>query len=66
MYYVKLGKIPRKRHIAFRKNDDSLYRRQLVGLEGFSGISSLLYEKYPSATVRLSPLGVDQSERNKL
>ena len=63
MYYTKLGKIPRKRHIIFRKDDGSLYREQLVGLEGFSGISSLLYkEQYPSSTVRLAPLGIDQSE----
>ena len=63
MYYTRLGKIPRKRHTAFRKDDGSLYREQLVGLEGFSGISSLLYkEKYPSATVRLQALGIKQSE----
>lgn len=64
MYYTSLGKIPRKRHVAFRKTDGSLYREQLVGLEGFSGISSLLYkENLPSGTVKIEPLGISQQER---
>ena len=41
--YQQLGEIPRKRHIAFRKPDGGLYSEQLVGHEGFSGTSALLY-----------------------
>ena len=50
--YHSLGSIPRKRHIAFRKPDGSLYSEQLVGNEGFTGPSSLLYHVYPPTTVR--------------
>jgi len=54
MYYHKLGKIPRKRHIVFKKADGSLYREQLMGLQGFSGPSSLLYkENMPTATTSM-------------
>ena len=63
MYYASLGKVPRKRHVAFRQDDGSLYREQLVGLEGFSGISSLLYKNdYPSATVKISELNINQND----
>ena len=40
-YYHTLGKIPKKRHIAFRKPDGGLYAEQLVGHEGFTGTSAL-------------------------
>lgn len=49
--YHSLGSIPRKRHIAFRKPDGGLYAEQLVGNEGFTGPSSLLYHVYPPTTV---------------
>jgi len=49
--YHTLGSIPRKRHIAFRKPDGGLYAEQLVGNEGFTGPSSLLYHIYPPTTV---------------
>lgn len=42
-FYYKLGEIPHKRHIQFRKPDGNLYYEQLFGTEGFSGFSSLLY-----------------------
>jgi homogentisate 1,2-dioxygenase len=41
--YHKLGRIPSKRHIQFRKPDGSLYYEQLFGTIGFAGMSSLLY-----------------------
>lgn len=41
--YHRLGKIPPKRHSAFRREDGSLYPEELVGNHGFSGLSSLLY-----------------------
>jgi len=49
--YHSLGSIPRKRHIAFRKPDGGLYAEQLVGNEGFTGPSALLYHVYPPTTV---------------
>ncbi len=50
--YHTLGKIPRKRHIAFRGPDGKLYAEQLVGNEGFTGPSSLLYHVRPPTTVK--------------
>lgn len=41
--YHKLGEIPSKRHIQFKKPDGSLYYEQLFGTIGFDGMSSLLY-----------------------
>ncbi len=46
MYYHKLGSIPHKRHTQFRKPDGGLYREEVMGLEGFSGIQSLLYHHF--------------------
>jgi homogentisate 1,2-dioxygenase len=43
MYYRQLGKIPRKRHTMFKKEDGSLYREQVMGTRGFSGTQSILY-----------------------
>ncbi|MEO8622656.1 MAG: homogentisate 1,2-dioxygenase [bacterium] len=50
-YYHTLGQIPRKRHIAFRRPDGGLYAEQLVGHEGFTGTSALLYHVHPPTTV---------------
>jgi homogentisate 1,2-dioxygenase len=54
--YQQLGRIPRKRHLAFRAPDGSLHPEELVGSKGFSGPSSLLYHlRLPTAvkSVRL-------------
>ena len=50
--YHTLGKIPRKRHIAFRKPDGGIYHEELVGHEGFTGTSSLIYHTHPPTMVR--------------
>src|SRR5215213_9688576 len=50
--YHTLGQIPRKRHIAFRKPDGGIYAEELMGHEGFTGTSSLLYHTYPPTTVK--------------
>ena len=50
--YHKLGKIPPKRHIQFRKKDGSLYYEELFGNEGFSSDSSLIYHIHPPTQVR--------------
>ena len=48
--YHRLGRVPRKRHVAFRKDDGSLHYEELVGTQGFSGLSSLLYHlRLPTA-----------------
>lgn len=50
--YHTLGKIPHKRHTAFRKADGSLYYEQLFGTEGFSGMSALLYHEHRPTQVK--------------
>ena len=51
-YYVKRGEIPHKRHTQFRRSDGELYTEEVMGMEGFSGIQSLLYHHYPPTRVR--------------
>jgi homogentisate 1,2-dioxygenase len=51
-YYRSVGELPRKRHTQFRQPDGSLYAEELMGQEGFSSDSSLLYHRYlPTAIV---------------
>ena len=48
--YRSVGEVPPKRHTAFRQPDGSLYSEELMGEEGFSADSSLLYHRgIPSA-----------------
>ena len=51
-FYHKMGEIPRKKHIVFRKPDGGLYAEELMGHEGFTGTSSLLYHTHPPTTVK--------------
>ncbi|MFC5176780.1 homogentisate 1,2-dioxygenase [Nocardioides taihuensis] len=51
-YYRQVGEVPQKRHTQFRDGDGNLYREELMGEEGFSSDSSLLYHRgVPSAVV---------------
>src|SRR3954469_297508 len=51
-YYRSVGSVPSKRHIQHRDEDGHLYREELMGEEGFSSDSSLLYHRgVPSAIV---------------
>ena len=50
--YHTLGQIPRKRHTVFRKPQGGIYAEELMGHEGFTGTSSLLYHTYPPTTVK--------------
>jgi len=52
-YYRQLGTVPPKRHTQHRDPDGHLYYEELMGEEGFSSDSSLLYHRgVPSAIVR--------------
>ncbi|MGD0483981.1 MAG: homogentisate 1,2-dioxygenase [Gemmatimonadales bacterium] len=51
-FYHSLGQIPRKRHTVFRRPDGGLYAEELMGHEGFVGVSSLLYHIHPPTTVK--------------
>ncbi|HVI37516.1 MAG TPA: hypothetical protein VM684_14890, partial [Gaiellales bacterium] len=51
-YYRSVGSVPPKRHTQHRDQDGNLYREELMGEEGFSSDSSLLYHRgVPSAIV---------------
>jgi len=55
-FYQKLGEIPHKRHTQFRKEDGALYREQVFGTAGFTGVTSILYH-YNSPTMVKEILG---------
>jgi homogentisate 1,2-dioxygenase len=56
-YYRRVGEIPRKRHTQFRSPAGSLYAEELMGAEGFSADSALLYHRYlPTAIVNAQAL----------
>ncbi len=50
--YHRLGSIPRKRHTVFRRPDGGIYQEQLLGNEGFTGPSALLYHLRPPTTIK--------------
>ncbi|OLT43227.1 homogentisate 1,2-dioxygenase [Saccharomonospora sp. CUA-673] len=51
-YYRRVGSVPPKRHTQHRRPDGGLYYEELMGEEGFSSDSSLLYHRgVPSAIV---------------
>lgn len=51
-FYHKLGRIPHKRHITFKKESGEYYYEQLFGTEGFHGFSSLLYHTHRPTQVK--------------
>jgi homogentisate 1,2-dioxygenase len=62
-YYYRLGEIPHKRHTQFRKPDGGLYREEVMGLEGFSGLQSILYHQYlPPRVVHTEDMGAASVE----
>src|SRR5258707_13479690 len=50
-YYRVTGEIPRKRHVRFRRPDGGLYAEELMGEEGFTSDSSLLYHAHPPTAI---------------
>ena len=50
--YHTLGQIPKKRHTVFRKPNGGIYAEELMGHEGFTGTSALLYHVHPPTTVK--------------
>jgi homogentisate 1,2-dioxygenase len=53
-FYHRLGTVPHKRHVVFRQPNGSLYQEELVGTQGFSGMSSLVYHLHPPTQVTRS------------
>ena len=62
-FYVKVGKVPPKRHITFYKEDGkSLYREELFSTKGFSGIYSNKYHLHmPPEVEKISEVAIDNS-----
>ena len=61
-FYHKLGIVPEKRHIVSRQNNGKLYQEELVGTQGFAGLSSLVYHLHPPTGVKQKgkPYSVNQ------
>src|SRR5690625_5963503 len=45
LFYRQVGQVPPKRHTQFRDDAGNLYFEELMGEEGFSSDSSLLYHR---------------------
>src|SRR3954451_25372905 len=58
-HYSAAGEVPRKRHTQFRKPDVSLYAEELMGVEGFSSASALLYHQHLPTAI-LDAVAVDE------
>ncbi|MFB2653788.1 homogentisate 1,2-dioxygenase [Shewanella seohaensis] len=55
-FYVKQGKVPHKRHIAFEKENGELYREELFSTHGFSNIYSNKYHhNMPTKALEVAP-----------
>src|SRR5687768_7039827 len=55
-YYRKVGDVPAKRHTRFDNGSGGIFYEELIGEEGFSSDSSLLYHRYiPSAVGAATP-----------
>ncbi|HRJ49147.1 MAG: homogentisate 1,2-dioxygenase [Phycisphaeraceae bacterium] len=50
-FYTRLGILPKKRHVQFRRPDGALYSEELFGTEGFVGPSSTMYHIHPPTQV---------------
>jgi homogentisate 1,2-dioxygenase len=50
--YHQLGTIPIKRHVVSRQTNGNLYQEELVGTQGFAGMSTLVYHLYPPTRVK--------------
>ena len=51
-FYRSAGNVPHKRHVQHRNPEGGLYYEELMGEEGFSSDSSLLYHRYIPAAIR--------------
>ncbi|MBN7550893.1 homogentisate 1,2-dioxygenase, partial [Mycobacteroides abscessus subsp. abscessus] len=55
-HYMQVGSIPPKRHTQHRNAAGNLYYEELVGEDGFSSDSALLYHRHiPAAIVDATP-----------
>ncbi len=65
-YYRQVGEVPRTRHTQHRTPEGGLYYEELMGEEGFSSDSSLLYHRaIPSAIVDAAQWRVPDQSRTR-
>ncbi|PDP89536.1 homogentisate 1,2-dioxygenase [Glycomyces fuscus] len=65
-YYRQVGEVPRTRHTQHRTPEGGLYYEELMGEEGFSADSSLLYHRaIPSAIVDAAEWRVPDQTRTR-
>ncbi|MBY0311935.1 MAG: homogentisate 1,2-dioxygenase [Phycisphaerales bacterium] len=50
-FYMKLGLLPKKRHVQFRRPDGCLYSEEVFGTEGFVGPTTTMYHIHPPTQV---------------
>jgi homogentisate 1,2-dioxygenase len=63
-HYRSVGEVPRQRHTQLRDDAGRLRHEELMGEEGFSSDSSLLYHRgVPSALVDAQPWGLSDQSR---
>ena len=63
-YYRQVGDVPRKRHVAFRDESGHRFHEELMGQEGFSSRSALLYHRFaPSAIIAVEPVTPARGDR---
>ncbi len=66
-YYRRVGDVPAKRHTQFPNRDGGLYAEELMGAQGFSAESSLLYHRHlPTAIVAAEAVGDGTADDTKL
>ncbi len=62
-YYRRVGEVPPKRHTRFRKPDGKLNAEELMGEEGFSFDSALIYHAHlPTALAAIEPVDSELQE----
>src|SRR6478752_439048 len=60
-YYRRVGDVPRKRHVVFDDGHGSYFHEELMGTDGFSSSSALLYHRWsPSALLAAEAVAVDE------
>jgi homogentisate 1,2-dioxygenase len=65
-YYRVSGEIPRKRHTRFQRPGGGLYAEELMGEEGFSSDSSLLYHVNPPTAIVKSEALPDVAAKTRM
>lgn len=55
-FYHRMGTVPPKRHTQFRRPDGTLFREQVMGTKGFSGIQSILYHHHAPTEITKAQL----------